>query len=95
MPWHAQLELDYHTSIGHPGVAEAERKAKELLANAASSLSPFDPPSYQLVLSSLRAQLGAASEHPLPGDVARIDVAASHAQRLEDVLLYVFVKRHP
>lgn len=64
-----RLELDYHTSTGHPGVAEAERQAKELLAHAASSVSPFDPPSYQLILALLKARLGSAAAPILPGDL--------------------------
>ena len=65
-----RLELDYYASIDNPGVADAERRAKEFFARANTTLSPFDPQTYAPLLEAINACLEVQPDTPLPGDLS-------------------------
>jgi len=48
----ARLEVDWYASVGNPGVANLERGAKQFFENAATTFSPFDRGSFEMVLRS-------------------------------------------
>ncbi len=59
-----RLELELFAQADKPGIAEAEKAAEDFLAQAADSLSPFEPASYERLLAIARGVLGAS---PIPG----------------------------
>ncbi|HTO43072.1 MAG TPA: AAA domain-containing protein [Burkholderiales bacterium] len=65
-----RLELDAFAAQDHPGVSEAERRAKEFFAKATTTLSPFDPGTYQPLLSMIKDRLEHHGDEPLPGDLS-------------------------
>ena len=65
-----RLELDLYAALDIPGVAIAERKAKELLGQATTTLSPFDPATFEPVLSLLKTYLEQRPDDLLPGDLS-------------------------
>ena len=65
-----RLELDAFAAQDNPGVPEAERRAKEFFAKATTTLSPFDPGTYQPLLSMIKDRLEHHGDQPLPGDLS-------------------------
>ena len=53
----ARLELDFYAAIDRPGVAQAERLAREFLAAAGAPVSPFEPETFEPLLDIARACL--------------------------------------
>jgi very-short-patch-repair endonuclease len=57
-----RLELDFYANLEKPagersGVARAEQAGRQLLAQAAAEVTPFDPASYEPVLAAVREAL--------------------------------------
>src|SRR5262249_18285012 len=52
-----RLELDFFAAENNPRVAIAERRAKEFFSQATTTVSPFDPASYQPVLTLITSSL--------------------------------------
>src|SRR4249920_1130238 len=65
-----RLELDLYAAADNPGVLVAERRAKEFFAQATTTLSPFDPASYQPVLALIKTCLELRPDDLLPGDMS-------------------------
>ena len=65
-----RLELDFYAALDNPGVAIAERRAKEFFAQATTTLSPFEPATYQPVLSLVKTCLELRPDDLLPGDLS-------------------------
>jgi len=84
-----KLELDYYAAIDNPGVAEAERRAKELFGRATATLSPFDPETYAPVLRSIKTCLEFRPSDQLAGDLT----LAEPDERLEITDAWVLFAR--
>jgi very-short-patch-repair endonuclease len=65
-----RLELDFYAELDNPGVPEAERRAKEFFAKATTTLSPFEPATYQPVLTMVKGCLELQGDELLPGDLS-------------------------
>ena len=65
-----RLELDLYAAVDNPGVAVAERKAKEFFTQATTTLSPFDPASYQPLVTLIKTCLEPQPDDLLPGDMS-------------------------
>jgi very-short-patch-repair endonuclease len=57
-----RLELDFHAASDRAGVANAERLAREHLARAPATFSPFERATYEPLLAIARECLGAQGE---------------------------------
>ena len=57
-----RLELDFYAAVDRPGVAQAEKLAREYLARAATTLSPFEPDTYGPLLDIAKSCLDSAGE---------------------------------
>jgi len=53
-----RLELDFYAAIDRPGVAQADRLAREFIAASGTPVSPFEPESFEPLLDI--AQIGRA-----------------------------------
>ncbi len=65
-----RLEIDLYAAADNPGVAVAERRAKEFFAQATTTLSPFDPASYQPLVTLIKTCLEVRPDDLLPGDMS-------------------------
>jgi len=61
----ARLELDFYAAVDRPGVAQAERLAREHVARATTTFSPFDRASYEPLLAIARDCLQADGDAAL------------------------------
>ena len=71
-----RLELDFYAAVDRPGVAQAEKLAREYLARAATTLSPFEPDTYEPLLEIAKRCLDSAGEVE-PGAILFGDLAAA------------------
>jgi len=65
-----RLELDLYAAADNPGVAVAERRAREFFAQATTTLSPFEPVSYQPLVAMIKTCLELQPGDLLPGDMS-------------------------
>jgi very-short-patch-repair endonuclease len=61
----ARLELDFYAAVDRPGVAQAERLAREQSGRAPATFSPFDRASYEPLLAIARDCLQAGGDAAL------------------------------
>jgi very-short-patch-repair endonuclease len=71
-----RLELDFYAAVDRPGVAQAEKLAREYLARAATTLSPFEPDTYAPLLDIAKRCLESAGELE-PGTILFGDLAGA------------------
>ena len=84
-----RLELEFYASVDNPGVVHAERRAKEFFTKATTTLSPFDPGTYEPVLSMVKACLEVEPDDMLAGDLS----LAKPAERLRVTNSWVLFAR--
>jgi len=63
-----RLELEFYAAADRPGVAKAEQRAREYLAQAPTTLSPFDAQSYEPLLEIVKTSMDSAGEFE-PGSI--------------------------
>ncbi len=73
-----RLELDFYAAVDRPGVAQAEQLARDYLARATTTLSPFGPDTYEPLLEIVKRCLDSAGELE-PGAILFGDLAAAQA----------------
>jgi very-short-patch-repair endonuclease len=71
-----RLELDFYAAVDRPGVAQAEKLAREYLARATTTLSPFEPDTYEPLLEIAKRCLDSAGDLE-PGTILFGDLAAA------------------
>jgi very-short-patch-repair endonuclease len=71
-----RLELDFYTAVDRPGVAQAEKLVREYLARATTTLSPFEPDTYEPLLEIAKRCLDSAGELE-PGTILFGDLATA------------------
>ena len=65
-----RLELEFYAASDNPGVVQVERMAKEFFAKATTTLSPFDPSTYEPLLAKLKACLDVEPQDMLAADLS-------------------------
>ena len=65
-----RLELEFYAAKDNPGVVQVERMAKEFFAKATTTLSPFDPSTYEPLLAKLKPCLDVEPQDMLAADLS-------------------------